>query len=359
MKKILIICSQIGFSMISDLPYLFKKGGFRVVVISPAYWLIQSNSFIDEWIEVGGQDNFALLRKGDELKESFDLVLLSSDELAWDLYKTDFAKKLSPIKNPTYFNVLEGKIGVALFCEKAKILNPPFKIVKNLQEALLGALEMGFPVMLKMPQSAGGKGIVKCDTLMDLENISFPSPLLLEKYIEGEVVNVEPFFFESKLVAYNYSLSLFSKTPYAPSLKRLFKPYPHIEPLLDQIGQALFAHGIFNLTFIKEKGTGLHYLTELDCRPNKWVRYGRFAGVDWIQAIKSLKGDPVESPKKEKIMNHFPETLFGAMEQKNIRGILYWIFNREGSWQYLPYYDVRLCCRGFFRFIRKLSSYRN
>ncbi|MBP9692913.1 MAG: hypothetical protein KBD90_06280 [Alphaproteobacteria bacterium] len=365
MKQCLILASRAsGPALVCDLPYLLKQEeGFQVTVISPPYWQLTHNSFIDIWIEAGREDQMVIAQAADLIRSSstpFDLIIFGSDELLWTVLDSDLEPSMKeqfyPINDLSSLSVLEGKIGVSLFCEKMGILHPPFFIARTKEDLLQGGSLLGLPVMVKIPRSGGGGGVKQCHTLEELHDVSFNRyPLLMQKYIEGETISVEPFYDHSHLKGYNYSKMTLTNSLFGPSVERIFQPYPDLEPLLKQLGSVLGVNGFLNMSFIQETTSGLHYLIEMDFRPNRWVAYGNFVGVDWLKALSSGEERSPSSPKTTRLLRHFPEHFFYSIRSSNLKGVLYWVFNCDYSWKCLPLHDKKLLFKGIRRFLKKSS----
>lgn len=364
LKNVLIVFSGTTFFLIHELPFLLKKGGLHVTLISSSHWSICHNPAIDEWIEAPC-DSKKALQKAIELiqssKKKFDCILLGTDALVWEVSQNfPKAEPLSPIANRQYRSILEGKIGVFTFCQQRGIPFPPSRIGHSLEEIKKSAEDLGFPVLLKISKSGGGEGVYKCHSFQELEKAYRkipPQELLIQKWIEGEAISVEPLFIHSHLLAYNYSIMTETPQPFSESIARIFKPNMEVLPLLQKIGQELKPTGFFNMTFIHEKTTGKHYLIELDFRPNKWIGCAPWVGVDWSRALMHYRGkspEIIETPKQTKRIRHFASDVRYALFYQNYKVMGYWLFNREGCWKTIPFHHWKWFFYGSLGLLRMI-----
>ncbi len=358
-KEIIIVAPKDSAHLVCELPYLFKKAGFRVTVLAFPDWSLAYSSYIDELIDASPNpkeiiEEAALLLA----KRSFEFKILASDSLIWALVDSaiDPALKMQlyPIANPIFLQALNGKVEVAALLKELEIPSPPSQAAQSLQEAASIAQEIGFPVILKVSRSGAGEGVYKCETEEEVmkASIATDQPFLIEKYLEGDLISVEPLFLASRLVAYSYSIMTYSPTLYAPSLERMFMPCKEIEPILQKLGEKLQLTGFFSLSFIREKEQK-HSLFELDFRPNRWVRHGALAGVDWVKALQG--SFPLQSPQSIKKVRHFQADLWHAIKTKQKDRIFYWLFNRNGSWKTIPFYDLKVLFGGAWHMMKKIT----
>jgi hypothetical protein len=351
-RAVLLVVAKHSAHLVCDLPRLFKNGGFGVTVLAFPHWSLTNSSYIDEFIQAP-EDPKEVIEQAALLitKRIFELKILSSDALIWALVDSPIdpliKTQLSPIANSSYLNALDGKVGAAAMWEELAIPSPPSRVAHSLTEAATMATEMGFPVMLKVSRSGGGDGIFKCGSVEEIMNapISTERPFLVEKYLDGDLMSVEPLFLQSRLVAYSYSKMTYFLGNYQPSLERIFMPCPEIEPILQKLGKELQWTGFANISLIRESKSRKLFLFELDFRPNRWIRYGEMVGVDWSRALRD-PFSPLQSPQSIKKMRHFPSDLVHAIRKKKGRRILYWIFNQNKSWKSIPFYDLKYLLRG-------------
>ena len=322
------------------------------------------SSHIDELIEAHEDLNEVIEQAALLITErSFQLKILVPDALIWALVDSNidpFLKaQLYPIANLSYLMALDGKVGVAAVWKELGILSPPSRAANSLTEAVDVAIDLGFPVILKKSRSGGGDGVFKCCTPEEIARVplSFDRPILVEKYLEGDLISVECLFLESRLAAYSYSVVNYSSSLYGPSLGRTFMPCPEIEPVLQKLGEKLQMTGFTNITFIREGKSRKHYLIELDFRPNRWVRHSELVGVDWSSVLRD-PSTSLQRPQLTKTLRHFPADLWHAMKTKEKDRIFYWLFNRNASWRSVPFHDLRFFCGCVYYGLKKVLFWK-
>lgn len=361
MKSALIVLSNECIHLISEIPRILKNGGFQVTVISHPHWSLARNSYIDQLIETSIDPVLAIHKAAEVVKirsRPFDLTILSTDPLIWALLDSQIEPQIKsllyPIQNKTHLEALQGKIGVSALCKKLNLPAPPSRAASSKKEAVAAAIEFGFPVMLKISRSGAGNGVWKCNSVEEIEQAPIPldPPFLVEKYLEGDLISVEPLFLNSRLIAYNYSIMTVSPKPFQPSIERILTPCPEIEPLLIKIGKETKMSGFGNLSFIRNRESKEHFLFELDFRPNRWVPYGKFVGVDWAKTLLDPSA-PLQKPLITKSFAHFPSELWNALKTRNKTRILYWLLNRNQCWKLILQYDINLLICGICRLIKR------
>jgi len=358
-RTVLIVSAQHSAHLVSELPRIFKNRGFRVVVLGFPHYSLTYCSAIDEWIEAPSDLNQVLqIASKLVLNRAFEMIILAPDALLWALYDTKNGKlleQLSPIGNPRYWHLLSGKIEVASLLKELNILSPPSKAACSSEEALNAAKELGYPVMLKISRSGGGNGVIRCDSPKHIIDapFSYDRPILVEKFIEGELISVEPLFVSGKLRAYSYSKMTDLYGPYAPSLERYFLPCSDIESTLTLLGSTLNWTGFANMTFFFDSGK--HYLFEIDFRPTRWIRQSELAQVNWSEALKD-PSSPLQKPQISKTVRHFPADFYNALTSKDLSRTCYWLFNRNQCWKSIPKENPKLFLGAAIHLIKKALS---
>lgn len=360
-RTVLIVSAYRSAHLVCQLPRIFKNGGFRVVVLGFPHYSLTYCSTIDEWIEAP-QDLNLVLEMVHQLASNrvFDIVILAPDALLWALYDTQdeaLLKQLSPIGNPRYWHLLSGKIEAAAFLNEFHFTAPPSKAVHTCSEAIRAANELGYPVMLKISRSGAGNGVVRCDHESQIVHapIAYDRPILVEKFIEGELISVEPLFINGELKAYAYSKMTALYSPFAPSLERHFLPCPEIEATLQAIGKTLHWTGFANMSFILDRASNAHYLFEIDCRPTRWIQQSELVQINWSQALADPQA-PLQKPILSKTIRHFPADFYNALKTRNLNNITYWLFNRNQSWKSIPKDNPKLFFGAAIHLIKKTVS---
>lgn len=362
MKKVLIACSENGHDTVTELPAVLKKAGLNVTLMSSRKSRRYVGSYYDRWMESSGRAHLIIRQIAEILRKDpdiFDFVVLGDDALLRDLADArldpGLKTRIGPIGNAEYLGVLGSKAESTRFCDKHGILTPVFKVCKNFDEAEPAAGAIGYPLMVKIDRSGGGEGVFECHGAADirrlydrLRNHTF----VVEKFIAGELISIEPLFINAHLVAYGYARMTITHGSTGVSMRRQFKPCPAIRETLETIGKKLNLNGFCNISLIYEPESGRHYLIELDLRPNAWVAYARFAGIDFSNAIRKYQTDPNFDAKdfylsaRERTVSMCYREIPYFLRRRNYRGLLYWLRNANNCWQTVPFYDPRFL---FFR----------
>lgn len=216
------------------------------------------------------------------------LYLIKNSELS-DLEKT----RILPITKKSSLKHLCSKIELSKLFLKHHILTPPFICIKSREHAYEVASQLGFPSLLKIDFSGGGFGVFKLNKKSDLRKVPdhfFEHPLLLQKFIEGRLLDISGFFLDNKLIHFTCSEFLDAQFgAFGPSRLRNYFGYGLISPCiskeLSKIGQVLGAHGFTNISCIETKDQRRYYF-EADIRPNVWINYPRDIGYDLATEIK-------------------------------------------------------------------------
>jgi hypothetical protein len=100
----------------------------------------------------------------------------------------------------------------------------------------------------------------------------------------------------------------------------------------------------------------IHYLIEIDMRPNAWMYYGKFMGNDFSEGIRRMiKGDlTLVKPDgkytgKQLKISLYKKDVYRCILEKDVKGLLGWFTNRDHCWNYIPLHDRKLfaACTSF------------
>ncbi|MDX2027968.1 MAG: hypothetical protein SFW62_04980, partial [Alphaproteobacteria bacterium] len=300
MRKVLVACSENGHDTVTELPAVLKRAGLDVTLMSSRKIRSYIGSYSNRWIE-SSENAASIIQQIAELlaRDSFDWIILGDDfllrALADSPLEDALKSRIGPLRHSEYLRLLGSKAESTRFAADIDVLTPPFQICSSFAEIERAAAEIGFPCMIKIDRSGGGDGVFKCNSAIDLEyqrNQLQSGKFLVEKYIEGAAASVEPLFLDGRLVAYSYGDMLMTYGKTGVSSRRYFQPCPALADTLEKISMRLGLHGFCNFTFMRDATSGQHYLIEMDMRPNAWVAYTRFAGIDFSRAIQQYLANP-------------------------------------------------------------------
>ncbi len=220
-KDVLLVACENSAHLICELPRLFKNAGFRVTVLAFPHWNFECSSYIDEFIATAADPEAAIEHTAALISQRpFLIKILACDALNWALIDSGIdpllKAQLSPIGNPSFMSALGGKVEAAAMRAVLEIPSPPAKPAHSLKEAAEIAIAFGFPVLLKESRSGAGEGVFKCATPKEVMQapLSLGRDFLVEKYIEGDLISVEPLYWDSRLIAYSSSKMTHFPGPY-------------------------------------------------------------------------------------------------------------------------------------------------
>lgn len=343
-------------------PYLFKTAGCRVEVFCyQRSWLLK-NSYWDYWHQPTAEDVDIYVQELQTLinNNGYDWVVLTDDtvlKIVNDrITDENNFKKILPIDKIQYRGILGSKAKLSIFCAEQNIATPDFAIYDHNSNPINLAAQIGFPLLLKIDTSGGGKGIyfiTDNQTLTETIN-GLPADkknnLVFQKYIVGDNISVEALYRHGQLIGCATSKVLENvTTEFSVSRVRFYQAHPNLIPLLTTIGRAFGLNGFCSMTFMREKLSKRYYLVEADLRPHAWFYLSKFSGVNFSQLI-SIYLNQNSTPQKmfpltnsnEKIIKHFSRDLKWQIEHRSLTGTLSWYLNVQASYKFLPWYDQKL-----------------
>lgn len=356
MYKTLLISSS-NWDSLKELPAILKKAGCHVDIFAASNSWVLANSFYDNWIE-GPADINAFVDKLLEYlqtnAEKYWWIIPGDDVILRILNDriTDEALfyKVMPLTKIENRALLGSKAGLAELCEKYNIKAPKQLVYNDTLTARKVGEYMGYPLLVKVDESEGGYGVFKCkdehSLEMKLQEITNKKNLVFQQMIDGEDINTEALYKDGSLVVYNYSLSLKTIGNFGISTRRIFQQNDDLDDTLKQMGKDLGLNGFGNIVFMRENSTGEYYLIEIDMRPNSWMYYGKFTGNDFIQGIRNIIQHNYElmkplkkAGKKDRVIGIYKKDVYRCITTKDVKGLFYWVLNKDGSWRYMPMYD--------------------
>jgi len=279
--------------LMAPVPALLSRAGFDVSVVSSDEKL-KEHPCVKHFFHAKAVRDVALIVL-DQLRNSYDLVI-PCDEACGKVILNSYLSvseklKLLPVIDDYYFSHLYSKIGLSIFFQKYGIRTPLFLVANNHAEAVKAAYTLGFPVLLKIDYSAGGRGVFECTSLKSLSILNqLPFPILVQKKIDGKIISGGALFLQTSLIYFECGECMLADPhPRGPTIIKRYHPEIHENPLLQKeiiaLGKILGANGFVNFTAIQTEGNERYYF-EADMRPNKWIDYGKHYAEDASTAIK-------------------------------------------------------------------------
>ena len=229
----------------------------------------------------------------------YDLIVIEDDETLREIHHsslpTELKLKLLPVLSITDFKHLHSKVGLSEVLSKSSLETPEYCVVNSENELLDSVEKFGYPSLLKIDFSLGGQGVFECNGIEDAhrhkEHLSYP--LLIQRRVEGEAVDLSGFYQKGKLVYFTYSnYEKIIGGQFGTSAVRTFTQLGYVEKAifeeLQLLGRALGADGFVNILSIHSPLDGKRYYIEADMRPNIWFDHGRVVGSDIAKSINQF-----------------------------------------------------------------------
>lgn len=364
MSKVLLVSYENWDSM-AEMPAMFKRGGYKTVDVlcSKDNWLM-SNSFYDKHIDKHIDDE-SFKKQLIELAndKSYDNVILVDDMVIslMNQYITseELFKRILPLTKIENREMLSSKAGFSRVCERNNILSPQFLVYSDGYTIDEIDEKMTYPILLKLDLSWSGVGIQFCNNKEELSiglekvNPEHRNSLVIQEYISGYEIGVEALFYQGQLVIYNSSKILeYFESQFTFTTRRVYARNKEIENLLITLGKSVGLNGFASISYIYDIEKKAYYLIEVDPRLNNWMPYSKYTGHDFadgIAKILSLKGDFIEVKVNQ--YENFNEATEVALfyrdlrrcwKKKDFSGLSRWVFNRNGYWKFIPFYDFKL-----------------
>lgn len=354
--RVLLVGLGLG-SVAADTPRLFRAAGCRVSSYCPARsWLLKGRQ-LDSWHEAPERaDRFAEGLESLLRREQYDWVVPTDDDalraLA-DHASPEVATVALPVIDASDREAIGGKAALSDRLHRGGVPTPEFAVYESDPQAIAAAERIGFPVLLKVDRSGGGRGVRRCESAAEMAaTLRSLSPeqkqrLVVQRYVPGDIVAVEALYRRGAPIAAARAKVLRNATPdeFGVSAVREYEPCPSIDGAVTRIGEALGIDGFASLTFMRDAATGEHLAIEADLRPHTWFWLSRFAGVDFAEAVKRrlAGGDPLPpQPARRVEVRHWGRDFGRALAELDFRNLAAWAGNVGGRWRFVPGDEPRL-----------------
>lgn len=337
----------IGYSVPEILSQTLKKANFEIDLI-----IIESKNYKQSLRNKFNSAN-TLKELLNTLSVNFiyDLVVLLDDKTVADVSKLDLLDnikiKFLPIASIDKILYLSSKIGLSNILKKNEFNTPSFEVVQNENRLESCANKVTYPLMVKIDFSSGGQGVYKCNSYEEILSYKekYSYPLLIQKYILGDVIDLSGFYQKEQLIHFTYSrLEKSYPNKYGPSYLRTYYQLSCVESTvlkeLINLGKIISANGFTNVTAIYSKSDNKRYYIEADMRPNAWFDFGKFMGNDLTFALRNYFTN-------RQILTEFPSLKTSLPKFKTIpyyeRMKFFQVFiNKFQCWDYIRANDIEL-----------------
>jgi predicted ATP-grasp superfamily ATP-dependent carboligase len=278
-----------NISIMAPIPTLLARAGLQVDVITHSEEMracknVDNLYIVDNVYEVV---NSAL----EMSSRSYDLIIPCDDEIIGYILGSKASKKqklrMLPVMKIENFEHLYSKIGLSRTLNRHGLETPDFVAVANAYELDAAVRAFSGEMVLKIDASCAGFGVFPCQGVADIEKYrdQLTYPLLVQEWIEGDLIDLSGFFQNGKLIFFQYSEMLEARpSPFGPSVLRQYQKLSSVSrgiyDKLNALGRALGAHGFANIGAIRSARDGKLYFIEADLRPTVWVEFPKFFGED-------------------------------------------------------------------------------
>lgn len=306
-----------AFFHLMPIPALLNRAGFSVDVLSTSPSMRGVKS-IDNNV-LANDDNELLVLANAMVKTDYQLIVIADDATLNAIVNSNLSitEKLAllPVVGTDHISHIASKIGLSRVLKNSGISTPDF-VVAQPNELMDAALDLGFPILVKIDFSGAGEGVFECGNQGELRKLarqSFDHPLLVQRKIAGRMLDLSGFFQNGKLIYFSYSEALaFANGLFSPSKLRKYRTVnlinPEIVDELNQLGNALGAHGFVNISCIESESDQRRYYFEADMRPNVWIEHAKYYGDDPASRIRdyflsgTVSPQATDAPPRESIL---------------------------------------------------------
>ena len=194
------------------------------------------------------------------------------------------------------YSHIYSKIGLAnTLASSSFIKAPDYRVATNFSDILKFSKEFENYIFIKIDASGGGTGVIECKCAEDVLNatkINLPFPLLVQRLVEGVVLDLSGIFIDGKLIHFTHSkFDACINGRFGPSSIRTYTQISEINPAiiseLNVLGEVLGINGFVTISCLESKSDGHRYYFEADLRPNVWSDFGKYVGNDPALALKN------------------------------------------------------------------------
>ncbi len=348
MSALTIVASHTG--SVRRLPEVLQRSGHSVTFVGPPGEPLHRSDFVSGSIVVGtGDSDFtrALALRDDVIDALPEWTLWGSDmdliRMARCTLPEHTKTRILPARTALGLTMLGSKTGLARLAGSLGLAQPPFCVIDRPEDWPDAAATWPGRTLVKGERGAGGDRIrvapsseqVRADVVPD-----FWYPIVVQEYVDGDVVAVEALFAHGRLAAWMYSEVAHSEDPLGRSTARIFQdpPSDDFTTALDALANAAGLHGLANCTFIRPAGTDRHLLLEVDMRANAWFQFGPVLGVDWTAAMASDPAPdlpvihPRFGPGVSRPLHLYPREPVHALDRRSWAAAKPWLTRAPGTW---------------------------
>ncbi|MEX1210964.1 MAG: hypothetical protein WEA35_08875 [Candidatus Nanopelagicales bacterium] len=347
MTSILLISPTQGLS--ARVPEVIADPRISVVVAGTSYGHLMDSRFVDSYEVIAARPiDFvtALVADPGILRRDVDWILFDDDLLMRALTQStlpdDVKERVLPAGSTLGRAMLGSKIGQQVAAEAAGVPMPRAIVAHTMDEVIEAVDDVDGPVMVKGDVGGGGAAVWLVRDSRDLparNAITRVLPVLVQEYVAGPLVNIEPLFDRGRLLGYIQSETLeCTRRGKGPTTARRFSDprAPDLQQTLESIGAVGRLHGFGNLTFLWCRRRQRHLLIECDMRINTWVQFGPAMGMDWRDLLISRRpANPIVPSlgARGHIVRLYPREVEAGLTELRWSLLRPWLQRGEGTWE--------------------------
>lgn len=338
-RTVLMVASSNSMSC-ARMPKLLADASLRVTVMAPPTSPALGSDYVSERLPVDGPRT-AIQRRLRSLltqdPERFDWVILCDEDLISEVGQQldePWAARCFPVAAEAA-QIVNHKTAFIAACQDAGIAVPTSRVCEGLDEALIAAHAVGFPLLMKADFGASGTTVwrLNSDTdLVDAMPAAAGRPFVLQQLLVGEAGVTEMLCVDGQPRAIVSSFMRgIDPPPFGPASGRLYRNSPQAEALAVRIAALTGFHGLCGFDWMQCGGPdGKTYVIEFHPRPTLGFHMAGRAGVDFAAAIPALFGraltETLRQPSGTEVeCLFFPKDFNRALRQRDLRGLLRWI----------------------------------
>ncbi len=359
MKNVLMACTNNSRGLSGEYPYLFSRADLTTTVIAHPKYKCFAGSNVSQWIDSSDNPDHVITQLAKLVTDNpkaYDWIILGDDDLVRAIATSNLSDevktRIGPVQNTQYIDLQKGKCGASRVLSALGFPVAPFRVCETIAAIPKAIAEIGLPAIVKPDHSLGSDGVIICKTQEDVDAClrqCRECAHIVEKYIIGKQVRIDPLFFNGKLVASNASLMMgMMRGDLGVSTARgVISAAPYFD-FLTKLGTTLKLNGMMNIGVLHEGDGNDFHIFEMDCRPNTYPCQIKKFDNDFAEAILAYQHNPdfdahtFLSPQNNKIARNFGRDILYNARKGNITGMLKWLINDDNRWQCLPLHDPRL-----------------
>lgn len=331
-KKRILVASFDAWSSVCRLPRAINDAGFEVATFSREADPINLSTFVLERFLIKEKTHEDFIRTLKQAVQDFapDFVLCADesslriiDYIAQELEtKEPSAKALTKLLrfsrgDPRYRGQVANKSLLAQLAKRLGIKTPPQGTGQSKDELLKLAKELGYPVVLKMPEGAAGAAVSICKNEKTLEHsyAEFKRPgqhLVLQKFIHGSTLMVNTMALGGRILeSVQWQKIKCHPESKGPSSVVKLIDQPEVNRLNRLFAAGTGASGLYSLDFQLDE-EGEPHLLECNPRSTPTSHLGNLSGRDLFVALhRELCSEPTlpQAPLRELQVALFPKEL--------------------------------------------------